>query len=77
MTWETTLKNNDQAKAKELVEGLSKIRKEHGEDFEKFAGYLEYPQDSVWRMDAVNRHFVRVLVEIKILALSGKTLFKF
>lgn len=69
------MRSNDKEAAKLLVEKLSNIRKEFGDDFNKLAEIIEYPRTNVWLEGELNPHFRRILVELKILALTGKTLF--
>lgn len=73
MNWETVMKSKNQNQAKEMVNRLAKTRKEFGEAYDKFAQDIGYHYTNVWERGEINPHFRRVLVELKILALTGKT----
>jgi len=76
MIWEIALKNKDKNLANQLVQQLSNIRKHYNEDFNKFAEEIQYPLTNVWINGELNPHFRRILVELKILSITGKTTFK-
>ena len=67
--WEDILKNNDKAGAQKLIDQMGTP-----EQFEKNAALIGYPKGNIWMSGHVNRHLVRVLNDIKILAIFGETL---
>ena len=73
--WKTVLETKDKKGANELVDKISIIRRDQGESFEKFALAIGYATSNVWFDGELNPHFRRILVELKILAISGKTTF--
>lgn len=78
--WKEVFKNKDQETAKKLDDEIDKVRQERGFALEKFAEILEYPIEDVWTKGNVKictSHFRRILVEIKILAIWGKTFVEF
>lgn len=76
MKWEDVMRNKDKKAATQLVDDLAKHRRQYGEDFEGFAKIIDYPKNNVWREGKLSSHFNRILVELKILSLTGKTLFE-
>ena len=76
MYWENIIRTNNQKEARVLEEKLSEVRSKYGEDFEKMASVCGYPLTNVWQNKELSSHFRRILVEIKILSLTGKTFFK-
>jgi len=76
-TWLTILQTQDQTKAKLLVTNMSDIRKNAGDNFNMLAECIGYPKTNVWLNGLLNPHFRRVLNELKVLAISGKTIMNF
>ena len=77
MNWETVLRTKNQKEATKMVNKLAETRKLFGESFDKFAIDIGYHYTNIWVGDKeLSPHMRRVLVELKILALTGQTFFK-
>lgn len=73
MKWEKTLYTKDQDTAKSMDNRISECRIT-GEkvDWKAVCKILDYPMNNSFKSGEMNPHFRRVLVEIKILALTGE-----
>ena len=69
--WESVLKNDNKEKAKKL----NSFIEDKGNGWISICKFIEYPIESAFKEKKLTGHFRRVLIEIKILSITGKHCF--